>query len=309
MFFLAWAVVQESAALSPEIKQWTSAVEQLKQGNVSTTIPLVGSVRTFSTSAFGMKQAQFKANLAAHVNHFLENISLFGTEAAASTLVFIVDALIMLFSLFFVFRDGLKFLTYVQTLLPMRRDDKEKLANTIQDTIIGVARGLFFTSIAQGVLATVAYFIVGVHGAILLGSLTAIIGLVPVVGTFAVWIPIGIYYLAHGIIWKGAFVLLWGTLVVVAFCDTVLRPYLVGKKGELHFFALFVALLGGVEVWGAKGMILGPLVVAIVPIMLDIYQSRYLRQFGAEEELDEARHEQIVETAKVELTASAVNTD
>jgi len=295
LIFLTWGIVQESAELQPQMKEWGATLGQLRKGNVIAGVPLMGDVRSFSASTFGMKQVEFKADVAERVNQLLDKVSLFGTQAAKNTVVFALESLIMLFSLFFVFRDGLRFLLYVEDLIPMRKSDKDKLGATIQDTLIGVARGLFFTALAQGMMATVAYFIVGADGAIILGLLTAVIGLIPVIGTFGVWVPVGVYYFMQGSFLKGLFIFAWGALVVVAFCDAILRPYLVGKKGELHFFALFFALLGGVEVWGAKGMILGPLLVAVVPVMLEIYQCRYLRQFGAIEDDQKPHRDHVME--------------
>jgi hypothetical protein len=92
-----------------------------------------------------------------------------------------------------------------------------------------------------------------------------------------IWVPVAIFLLAKGMFWKGAFVLVWGALVVVGLIDSVARPYLIGRRLELPLFVLFFALLGGVIVWGAKGIIIGPILVGIAPVLLDIYRDRYSR--------------------------------
>src|SRR6185295_1558330 len=125
--------------------------------------------------------------------------------------------------------------------------------------------------------AMLIYLAVGVEGAVLLGALTAFFGMVPGVGTVGIWVPVGIFLLAKGMYWRSAIVLAWGALIVVGLIDSMVRPYLIGKRLELPLYVLFIALLGGVIVWGAKGVIIGPILVAITPVLLDIYRDRYLR--------------------------------
>ena len=135
----------------------------------------------------------------------------------------------------------------------------------------------FLPSLIQGVLATIGYWIIGVDGAILLGALTALMGLLPLVGTFGIWVPTAVFFILKGSLGKGIFLFAWGALVIVGMTDTIIRPYLVGKKAELPLFVLFFALLGGAEVWGAKGILLGPLLAAVAPVLLKMYQQRFLR--------------------------------
>jgi len=160
----------------------------------------------------------------------------------------------------------------------MRQENKERITAKVHDTVIGIVRGLLLTSVIQGLAATLGYMIAGAQAAVLLGVLTSFMGLVPLVGTFGVWVPVGVYFMIHGAYAKGIFVLIWGAVVVVGIMDTFVRPYLVGQKAELPMFVLFLALLGGMEVWGSKGILLGPLLVAIAPVLVDIYREQYSRQ-------------------------------
>ncbi len=128
-----------------------------------------------------------------------------GTHLAKHAILLLADLLIMLFTLFFLFRDGERMWTGLQHLLPIRHEHKEELAARIRDAMTGIARGLFLTSLAQGVAATVGYLIVGTEGAVLLGALTAVAGLFPLVGTFAIWVPAGLFFLLKGLYVKGIF--------------------------------------------------------------------------------------------------------
>ena len=277
IMLLTWAVVQESAYLGPVMKQWNATLNQWRQGDVMSSLPWMHFLRGGLGRAIGMTPRQFQQSVVEHVTQIMESISIWGAEGAQHAVFFIFDLMVMLVTLFFLFREGPEWYAYIHDLIPLNRTDKEHLIDKIHDTVVGVSRGWLFTSLIQGVAATLSYLVVGIEGAVLLGVLTAVLGLLPVVGTFGVWVPVGIFLLVNGSYWKGAFVLGWGAIVVVGLIDTIVRPYLVGKRAELPFLTLFFALLGGVEVWGAKGIIIGPLLVANAPILLQMYRDRYLR--------------------------------
>jgi predicted PurR-regulated permease PerM len=278
MVLLAWAIVQESSSLVPMLKGGSSAVAQWREGNVLESAPWMADVRFFLAKAFGVQRAQFQGSVIHMVNTALETVSHAGTLLAKNAAVFLVDLLIMLFALYFLFRDGEKLFGYVQNLIPMRRENKNQLVDRVHQALIGIVRGVLLTSVIQGVLAAVGYMLVGADGAILLGALTSLSALVPVIGTLAIWVPAGVFYCLKGFYLKGGFLLLWGAIVIVGVMDTVVRPYLMSKKAEQSMAVLFFALLGGVQIWGAKGIILGPLVASLLPVLLEIYRQRYLRQ-------------------------------
>jgi len=277
MILLTWAVVKESADLGPILKQWNVTLDQWRQGDLMNSMPWMHYVRGGLGQTMGMTPLQFQQNVVAYVAQTMDAISIWGSHLAQHALFFVFDLSVMLFTLFFLFQDGHRWYAYFHDLIPLNRIDKEHLMSKIQDTIVGVSRGWLFTSLIQGVTATLGYWVVGIDGAVLLGVLTAVLGLLPVVGTFGMWVPIGIFLCVSGSSWKGAFILAWGAIVVVGLIDTFVRPYLVGRRAELPFLTLFFALLGGVEVWGAKGIIIGPLLVANAPLLLKMYRDRYLR--------------------------------
>jgi predicted PurR-regulated permease PerM len=118
------------------------------------------------------------------------------------------------------------------------------------------------TALAQGLVATLTYVAIGVPRALLLGPLTAVCAIVPVVGTGLVWLPLAAELFATGQYWKGAVVLAVG--VVVGLLDNVLRPTL-ARYGRLRLpaFVVLVSMLGGIAVFGVAGVLLGPLLVRL----------------------------------------------
>jgi len=125
--------------------------------------------------------------------------------------------------------------------------------------------------LAQGVLATIGYAIAGVPEPIFFGAATAVASLVPAVGTMLVWVPAGISLILVGHTGHGIFELAWGGLFVVAFSDYVIRPRLVGGESEVPLPVTFAALFGGVEVFGLKGLIIGPVLMSVAVAVLRLY--------------------------------------
>ncbi len=274
----AWTVVQESNDLLPILKQGRTTVDQIRRdGDIPTAASLVVPVRSFLAKSFGISHDEFRRQVVGGIDRGLQYFTGFGTAFAANFFGFLIGLVVMFFSLFFMFRDGERFYESIVRLVPLRQENKDMLAQRVRDTMVGVARGWLLACLLQGVLAALGYLIIRADGALILGMLSALIGLVPVVGTFGVWIPVGVFYLVKGAYLKAIFVFGWNAVIVVALVDTVIRPYLVGKRAELPLFALFFALLGGIEIWGAKGVILGPLLVAIAPVLLEIYRERFIR--------------------------------
>ena len=95
----------------------------------------------------------------------------------------------------------------------------------------------------------------------------------PVIGTLLVWVPIGIVLLIVDRVGAGIFVLLWGALVVGVLCDYVIRPKLVGGKGYVPTLITFIALFGGVEVFGLVGLIVGPVIASVALALLQTYDA------------------------------------
>lgn len=131
--------------------------------------------------------------------------------------------------------------------------------------------GTLLTGLAQGLLAGAGYAVVHAPEPALLAALTAICSLVPAVGTLLVWVPLGVLMAVSGHVGAGIFVLTWGALVVVVLCDYVIRPQFVGGKSEMPALITFVALFGGVEMFGLMGLIVGPVVASVAMALLQAY--------------------------------------
>jgi predicted PurR-regulated permease PerM len=193
---------------------------------------------------------------------------------AQNVLLLTVNFIIALFTLFFLLRDGAVFFRRVQRLLPMDREHQERLFKNIVDAVFAVVHGSFVVALVQGLLAGFAYWVAGVPFAALWGVVTAFFALLPVGGSTLVSIPVCLYLFFQGEMLRG-FLLLGWCLGVVGTVDNVLKPLLIGNRLGLPVLFLFFGILGGLALFGALGIVLGPVIFALLKALLDLYSEEY----------------------------------
>jgi len=182
---------------------------------------------------------------------------------------FVVNALITLFTLFFLFREGRSTRRRVAAVLPLSAEQVDKLLGGIENTIIGTVYGGLVVAAVQGTLVGLALWILGVPSPVLWGVVAAFFALLPLVGTTVVWAPAALYLLATGNWVKAVILVVWG-LFVVGSIDNVLRPYLISGRVQMHTLLIFFAVFGGVNVFGFLGLIIGPVILAVTITLLGL---------------------------------------
>jgi predicted PurR-regulated permease PerM len=196
------------------------------------------------------------------------------TSVARNVAVFLFDFTIMLFTLFFLFRDGERIVRGIRDVIPMDPEHKDAIFGTLYVTLSAVTQGMVATAIAQGVLTWVALWALGLPYTAFLGVLAGFLSLVPFVGAAGVWIPATIYLFATGEFVRGVILLVYGS-IVISMVDNVLRPLLIGGQTRLPTLFLFFGILGGVQVYGVLGLFVGPVLLAIVVAFIRIYQEQF----------------------------------
>jgi predicted PurR-regulated permease PerM len=193
----------------------------------------------------------------------------FGAAFLSNVARFITDSLITFVVVFFLFREGKSWAYRLGALMPLSPQQVSRLYRNVSDTIVANVYGILSVGAAQGILIGVALRIVGMPSALLLALAAAFASIIPVVGAALVWVPIAIYLLLTGSVWKGVFLLIWG-IVMVSSVDNVLRPWVVGGRVELHPLVLLFFIFGGVEAFGFLGLFLGPVVASVLAALFDI---------------------------------------
>lgn len=193
------------------------------------------------------------------------------TAGAANLFVTVIKYLLMLLTLFFVFRDGGAFYRWVRRTIPLPEAQQAHVFERLAATITAVTYGIGITAIVQGLLAGIAYWVLGVPFPAFWGLLTAAVAPIPIGGTGLVWVPASVYLMAAESWVRGVMLLAWGALVVST-VDNVLKTLLISERTRLPPLLLFFAILGGIKAYGVLGVFLGPLLLAFVITGIALYR-------------------------------------
>jgi predicted PurR-regulated permease PerM len=205
-----------------------------------------------------------------------QTLTSFGANLLAALPDFLVAVTVTLFVVYYVLTDGETFAAYLRRAAPLPGRQIDFLLHEARQGLSAVFVGQILMGIMQGVLGGIGFLIAGLPNAVLWGAVMAILALLPVVGTFLVWVPAGLYLIARGEVWQGVFMLLWGALVVMILMDNFVKPKLIGKRADIHPMFVLVGILGGAAAFGFIGLFLGPLLVGVTIAVLKVYEADYL---------------------------------
>jgi predicted PurR-regulated permease PerM len=205
------------------------------------------------------------------------NVATSLTATAASfvrgSVVQLLGALLTFYLLFYFLRDRGLVVTTLRNLLPLSPAETDRLFARSVDTIHATIYGTLVVAAIQGTLGGMMFWWLGLPAPFLWGLVMALLALVPVLGAFVVWIPATIYLALDGAWTKAAILGFWGA-GVVGTIDNILYPILVGKRLELHSVPAFISFIGGLQLFGPSGLVLGPMVVTLTLTLLDIWRRR-----------------------------------
>ena len=182
---------------------------------------------------------------------------------------------VMLFVMFYAFRDGGKMLAYVRQVVLLSASHGQMVLDRIKGITRAILLGTFVTAAAQAAVAFVGFLIVGLPGAFFWAVMLGAASMVPVVGTALVWMPAVLYLFLVGNTGSAVFLLVW-CMLVVASLDNILKPLLMKGQSGMSTLVVFFAILGGVRLFGPMGIIYGPLIFGVGAMLLYIYRFEHL---------------------------------
>ena len=195
------------------------------------------------------------------VTHLLSNVA-----------NFIVAFFMFLFITFFLLKDGPRIKQAISDITPIAHNQEDVLINKIVAAVNGVVKGQFLVALSQGIIAAIGFYIFGVPEPLLWGAFTVIVALVPTVGTALSIVPAVIYLAVTGHSGAAIGMTIWGVLAV-GLIDNFLGPKLIGSSTKLHPVLVLIAVIGGIQLFGILGFLIGPIIMAIFVAMLEIYRS------------------------------------
>jgi predicted PurR-regulated permease PerM len=197
----------------------------------------------------------------------LAKVILAGSAGAA------IQFAIALFVLFFMLRDRAAAVARVRSLMPLSGRESGEILTRIKDTIHAAVFGQVAVAAVQGALGGIVFAILGLPAPAAWGFVMFVLSVIPMLGAFVVWGPVSVYLAATGQWGKAIMLAAFGT-VVIGLIDNLLYPMLVGRKLRLHTVLVFFSIVGGLSVFGASGVVLGPVVLATTMALLDVWCAR-----------------------------------
>lgn len=184
---------------------------------------------------------------------------------------FMLQFAVFLFTFFFALRDSDKLKSYISSLSPFSDETEEKLMKEFRGITNAIIFGQVLIGIVQGLALGIGLFILGIPKALILTILTVILSIIPILGSWLIWLPVSVYLLITGQVFQAVFLICYGMLFVSTL-DNLLRPYLLSRQSNLPVSISIIGTIGGLYFFGITGLIFGPLVFAYALIILDFYR-------------------------------------
>lgn len=187
----------------------------------------------------------------------------------------ILNIFITVFSIYYFLKHGKDLYNFFSGLVPLPEGRYKQILLRFDSLSRGMIMGQIAVGLVQGVLAWLGFLFLGVPNPILLGFLTAIISIIPLLGAAIVWVPVALYLFISGMItgeyWKAVVLLLYGTFVI-SLIDNFLKPKIVGDRAKIHPLIILFGILGGIQLFGVAGILIGPLILTIFDVAIEIYK-------------------------------------
>ena len=204
----------------------------------------------------------------------LENFSKFLVSIPSILLNFFV----MIFVVYYLLKDGAAIAKRIKNILPLKESHKQNVLNRFHDITFAVFYGNISVAILQGILGIIGFSIFGVPSPVLWGFVTMLFALVPYFGSAIIWLPASLNLIFIGYLQnnnsstiRGIMLIVYGVLIISSI-DNILKPKIIGAKAKIHPVLVLLGVLGGLNMFGFIGLILGPLMLALLITFINIYE-------------------------------------
>lgn len=183
----------------------------------------------------------------------------------------VVQIFFIIFTMYYLFRDGDRIVRALPNVMPLEKSQSEEILARTSEVIAASVYGVLVIAVIQGALGGLAFWLLGLPSPLVWAVVMTFLSMIPMAGSFVVWVPAAIYLALTGHWTKAILLAVWGSLVIGT-VDNFLRPKLVGERTKLHELLIFFSVLGGLSVFGVLGIVLGPVVVAVTLALLDVFR-------------------------------------
>ena len=274
VLLMAIMLVREAVDAELAVRAWIEAGGIQRLPAQFSMVPVVGGALEDLIGRYLLKpealEALVRSSAQVVSGFFVDQLS----NLLKNAFILVSDFLIILFTLWFLYKDGRRWLWFLYELVPLDDAQKQKIFARLDITIHAVVKGILLTAVAQGLLAGAAYAALGAPFAVVLTALTILLAPLPFGGTAFVWFPVVLYFLMLGSMGKALVMLAWG-VGVVSTVDQILRPWLIGQNVQMPVLFLVFSILGGLALYGLIGLFVGPILMSILMTVISIYREEY----------------------------------
>jgi len=278
------ALAQEVVAMIARLRSGNfEAAEVLLR--LRTTLPqwLLDMIGPNALTDLGTTRQWVAANFADQ----LQGLARRALNVGQSAFGVLVQLGVLLYLCFFFLRDGERIVAHLRRVAPIDAKRGGALLERFITVVYATIKGSLIVAAAQGAVGGIVFWAIGIHAPLLWGVAMAFMSLLPAVGTGIIWVPTAIYLLATGSIWQGLTLVFCG-LFVIGVVDNILRPILVGREARIPDYVAFVATLGGLQLFGVNGLIIGPAIAGLFLAAWDLHVASVRQARVAGEPTDES---------------------
>lgn len=255
------------------MREAESAADRVKEQQVSGSVREVMAQRPETAAVVGWAD-RVGVDIDAEARNALGSLTRDGASLVQGSVMGIFQAVVALFILFYLLRDRSSLRESVRRLLPVTRTEADRVFEQAAGSVYANLYANLTTSFIDAVCGGLLFWWVGLPSPFLWGVVMFVLSLLPILGAFMVWVPAAAYLALIGQ-WGGAALIVgWGVIGSALIVNTYLYPRLAGNRMRLHEVPALIAFLGGVAIFGAAGMILGPGILAVTSAILDVWHRR-----------------------------------
>jgi predicted PurR-regulated permease PerM len=232
-------------------------------------------VETIDSSINKILPAGFNFDVHARTTELVSSFSKNLANFFSSTVNSIVMFALMIFTLFYLLKDGQKWEKAVINIIPLSDFNVNEILSNLKKSIDRIFKGSFIIAIVQGILAWVGFMIFGVPNAIIWAVVASVASFVPTIGTSIVTVPAILFLFFTGMQLQALGLLIW-SMIIVGTIDNILSPYIISKDTEIPSLFILFAILGGVSLLGPLGILIGPLVLSLLYSLITIYKKEIM---------------------------------
>lgn len=270
LLFVAGAFVREAVRLSERIAPWIE--NRLASGLENEPLPL--------WLPFSQYLEPYREQILERLGDVVSQAGTFLVGGLSTltqgTILFVLNLFVMLYAMFFFFLLGPRWLDFFD-YMPLTEQDRTVILEKGVSIARAIVKGTIFIGIIQGALAGAAFAVAGLPGPVFWGVVMAIASVIPALGAAIVWVPAVIFLLATGKIGAGIALGVW-CAAVVSSVDNLLRPHLVGSDTKMPDLLILLSTLGGISMFGATGLVLGPILAGLFITSWHIFSGVFRRE-------------------------------